>query len=197
MGRHLTRVVASALMLLATGVVGAAAQTPMPPFPAAATKVASGTWNGAVWTLFAGEFISATSFSHCINVVVGPNSAHKGGGGCSGGGLRKAGELLPTSPPAPGFSYGMTYGGSSDCPTFFVFEGLIVANARQVAITLSTGKTVTTPTIASPPGLAQSLRFWATHIPCGTNPTGMVGRDAAGRVIARMDSRLLPHTPTG
>ena len=150
------------------------------------------------WTLFAGEFVSAKSFSHCFNVVVGPNPAHRGGGGaCGGGGLRRAGELLPTSPPAPGFSYGMTYGGSSDCPTFFVFEGLIVANARQVAITLSTGKTVTTPTIPSPRGLAQSLRFWATHIPCGTNPTGMVGRDATGRVVARMDSRLLPHTPTG
>ena len=193
MGRHCTCALASALTLLATAPAGVAARTSMPPFPPATTEVASGTWNGVAWKLFVGEFVNATSFSHCITVVIGPNSAHKGGGGCGGGGLRKAGELLPTSPPAPGFPYGMTFSASSDCPTFFVFAGLAIADTRQVAITLSTGKTVTTLTIPSPPGFAQSLRFFATHIPCGTSPTAMVGRDAAGKVVARMDSRFLPH----
>jgi hypothetical protein len=165
----------------------------LPPFPKATTKVASGHWNGATWTLFAGEFVSAKSFSECINVTVGPSPTHIVAGGCGGGGLRKAGELLPTSPPAPGFSYGMSLSGSSDCPTFIVFAGLIVANADKVAITLSSGKTVTMPTLPSPAGFAQSLRFWVTHIPCGESPTAMIGRNAAGRVVARIGSRFLPH----
>jgi hypothetical protein len=135
--------------------------------------------------------VTPSSFSHCIKVELG--STPQGGGGCAGGGLRRPGELLPASPPAPGFGYGIDYEGQTDCPTFNVFAGLVVADAREVALTLSDGKTVTTRTIPSPPGMAQSLRFWATHIPCQTNITAIVGRDATGRLVARADSRYLPH----
>jgi hypothetical protein len=189
MERHCTCVFAAALALSATVVTQAPASTPLPPYPAATTKIASGHWNGVRWTLYAGELVSNTSFSHCTRLVLGPNSP--GNSACSSGGLRKPGELLPTSPPAPGSSYGMSFGGSTDCPAFYVYVGIVLANARHVTLTLSNGKTVTTPTIPSPPGFAQSLRFWATHTPCGTSITGMVGRDAAGKVVARINSRFL------
>jgi hypothetical protein len=193
MGRHFTCTFAAALALSAIAAAAATAATRLQPWPPATTKVASGKWNNIAWTLFAGEFVSANAFSSCMKLVLVPSSAPKGGVACSGGGLRKAGELLPASPATPGWPYGMSWGvGHSECPTFYVFAGLILANAHRVAITLSTGKTVTTPTIPSPHGLAQSLRFWVTHIPCGASPTAMIGRDAAGRVVARINSRFLP-----
>lgn len=193
MPRQVTCALTAALTLVAAGATGATAATPLPPCPAATTKVASGTWDGVAWTLFAGEFVSAKFFGHSIDVVLKPDAVPNGGGGCSIGGLFKPGELVPTSPPAPGLSYGMNFQASSDCPAFAVFAGIAVAAAREVAITLSTGKTVTTSTIASPSGFAQSLRFWATAIPCGASPTTLVGRDAAGRIVARMDLRFVPH----
>src|SRR5438552_1789086 len=123
MRRHLLCALFGAVAFAAIGVAGAISATPMPAMPAATTKVASGNWNGITWTLFAGETVSANSFSHCISVVLGSDPAQNGGGGCGAGGLRKADELLPSSPPAPGFSYGMNYTGSSHCPTFIVFAG--------------------------------------------------------------------------
>ena len=190
MARHPICTIATAFALTAAGAAGA---TPLPPMPSATTKVASGTWNRHGWTLYAGEFSTATAFSHCLKIVLTPRPVGGTGEACGGGGLFKPGELLPTSSPAPGFGYGITFSASSDCPTFAVFAGLVLADARQVTITLSDGKTAVAPTIASPRRLAQSLRFWATHIPCGETVTAIVGQDVAGRVVARADSHFLPH----
>jgi hypothetical protein len=173
--------------------VAAATATNPSGFPAATTKVASGTWNGVSWTLFAGESVSSTWFSDCISIVVGPASAHHGGMMCGGGGLRTPGELLPTSPPAPGLTYGIGVGGNTDCPAFNVLTGLVVAGASQVVVTLAGGKTVTAATIPSPPGLAQSLRFWALHTPCGVRLTAISARNANGAIVARVDPRFIPQ----
>jgi hypothetical protein len=185
-----------ATLVLGAGSSGAAAAGPPLGYPSPNTKVASGTWNGHRWTLFAGESRTATWFSRCLKVVLVPASMNHLGESCSGGGLRKPGELLPASPPAPGWGYGIApsaYGGA--CPAYVVFAGLVVTAARTVVFTLAAGKTVTTETIPSPPGLAQSLRFFATHIPCGAKISALVARDADGRVVARFDSRFLSHLP--
>ncbi len=190
--QHSIRTLVTALALAAAA-AGAAVAAGLPPFAAATTKVATGTWDGIGWTLYAGESSTATAFSHCIKVVLRPSPRYFGGGGCSGGGLFKPGELLPTSPPAPRFGYGITFAVSTACPTFAVLDGLVLADARQVTITLSDGRRFTTPTIPSPPRLAQSLRFWATHIPCGTTLSAITGFAAGGRIVARADSLFLPH----
>src|SRR4051812_9646333 len=134
MRRYAAWALVTALAFLAGGASTASATTRVLPYPPATTKVASGIWNGVSWTLFAGESINSTSFSHCVVVVFGtkPTPSAKGGG-CASGGLRKPGELLRTAPPAPEFPYGIAYSGSSHCPTFFVVEGLVVASARSVA----------------------------------------------------------------
>jgi hypothetical protein len=184
-----------ATIVLGAGSSGAAAAGPAPGYPSPTTKVAAGTWNGHRWTLFASESRTATWFSQCIQVVLVPASTPHGGQSCSGGGLRKPSELLPTSPPAPGTGYGIAPSAYTACPTFVVFAGLVVAAARTVVFTVAPGNTVTTETIPSPPGFAQSLRFWATHIPCGAKISALIARDAQGHVVARFDSRFISHLP--
>ena len=89
--------------------------------------------------------------------------------------------------------HGLTYAGSSACPTFAVFAGLVLAAARHVVITLANGSTVAAPTLRSPQGLAQSLRFWAANLPCGADIVAIVARDRNGKIVGRADSRFLPH----
>jgi hypothetical protein len=186
-----------ATLVLGAGSSGADAAGPPTPlgYPSPNTKVASGTWNGHRWTLFAGESRTATWFSKCMKVALVPASMMQGGKSCDGGGLRRPGELLPTSPPAPGWGYGIAPSAYGACPTFMVFAGTVVAPARTVVFTLTSGRTVTTETIPSPPRFAQSLRFWATHLPCGAKISALEARDANGRVVARFDSRFVSHLP--
>jgi hypothetical protein len=171
------------VLLLITPVAASAADAAGPPlgYPTAKTKVASGTWKGHSWTLLAGESWSKTSFAQCMKLVIGARADNHGGESCGGGGLRHPGEFLLTRPPAPGFGYGIASSMHTVCPTFVVWSGLVLANARTVVFTLAHRKTLTAPTIPSPPGFAQSLRFWATNTPCGANVTSIVARDQKGR----------------
>jgi hypothetical protein len=187
------RIVVCGLVIAALAVAGADAAGPtMPGFPTASTKVTSGVWDGLHWTLYAGETVTPTWFAHCLRFVVA--STHRGGGGCGGGGLRHPGELLPSSPPAPGFGYGISFTAASVCPSFYDFAGLVLADAREIVMRLSSGPTVRVRTLASPAGFAGSLRFWVAPVPCDANVTSLVARDGRGRVVGRIESRFLPRT---
>jgi hypothetical protein len=181
-----------AAVLASIGTTTASATLPKR-FPAANTKVASGAWDGTNWTLYAGETATPTSFYYCARVQLA-NADHRGGMACSGGGIRTPGVYLPTSSPAPGFGYGIGYGGSTACPkNFNVWAGIVVANADQVTFTLKSGATVTVKTFASPPGFAPSLRFWALETPCGEDITAIKAHDRNGRVVGDVGQFLIRH----
>ena len=70
-------------------------------------------------------------------------------------------------------------------PDFIV--GPVVAKASEVEITLSNGMTVRTATLVPPPRLASNIRFYVTELPCPAAPMTLVGRNAAGEIVAHLD----------
>ena len=160
-----------AAVLASIGNAAASASVPQR-FPAANTKVASGTWDGTSWTLSAGETASPTSFYYCARVQLGTPITAAGW---------PAREVVSGRPvctcqrPLPprlrlwhrlrrrrGLPQVQRLGGYREC-----------ANAAEVTFTLKGGTTITVDTFASPPGFAPSLRFWALETPCGEDITAI------------------------
>jgi len=124
--------------------------------------VASGHWSGGGWTLTASD---ASDGRYCIKFTV---RSQVYGNGC--GSLdrpRGIGVLFHPGVPLPDF-----------------VAGAVVGRASVVEITLSNGATVRTPAIAPPIGLASNIRFYATQIPCPTQPRAWVARNPAGQIVA-------------
>ena len=62
--------------------------------------------------------------------------------------------------------------------------GAILADSRNVVISLSNGKVIRTRTIAPPAGFAGEIAFFVARKPCGTQPVGIVGHTQSGRIVA-------------
>ncbi len=159
-----------------------ATAAPLSPFPAATITVASGSWNGNAWTFRAGDHLSGDHLSYCLDVSFTSRLINTGGD-CGAG--ASVGRPSPSAPPDSPFGLGMSRD-SLNCPVLAFVDGFVVANARTVSITLSTGATIRTPTIAPPARLVQNVRFFVTRIACGSQPTSVYARDTAGHIVARM-----------
>jgi hypothetical protein len=89
---------------------------------------------------------------------------------------------LPPGAPAS-FPHGFAYTTLTVCPLAFI-DGMTTSQANQVVITLDNGKTVHTPTIIPPHGLARDVRYFAVQLPCGSPPAKLVGISQSGKQVA-------------
>jgi hypothetical protein len=155
----------------ATTVVAAPAQAPV--------IVESGQWQGHAWRLEANDETGGSTAQHCYRVVVDfkfTTAAPPRSPNCAALSIPRV--VLP-----PGFPHGFAFSSLTVCPLAFV-DGLTVAQAAQVVVTLSGGKTVHISTVVPPPGLRQDVRYFAAQIPCGSPVTKFVGLSASGRQVA-------------
>jgi hypothetical protein len=161
------------------------------PYGVVTVTVAKGTWHGTAWTLEGGDKGSGQQFAACAFVELAPEP-FSGGGGCGMGGVPQP----HPNPAAPDFPYGVTPAWASACARhrFGVLMGEVTTRARELTITFSTGATVQTLPYSPPAGLLPTVGFFATTTPCVARVTAIVGRDANGKVVARMTSRFL-HMP--
>jgi hypothetical protein len=171
-----------AVILSALAVVsGAAASAPLVP-------IASGHWAGHAWTLKGGDDLSTGQLRHCLQLSIDfPYTAVRPPS-------TPACWSIQAKPPAiaPSYPY---YGISAaslapGCPEIAWVIGPVVASAKEVEITLSTGATIRTPAIAPSAKLSQDVRYFAAQLPCvpryTRSFTSLVGLDAAGKVVARL-----------
>ena len=141
----------------------------------ALVKVASGRWDGHVWTLSGGDtkvglacYLIAVKFRW--KTVGLPSLAR-----CS----------VLNDPPASSdeVSGGFAFTTISVCPLAFA-SGVTRRNVANVTVTTMGGGTVKTLAIVPPVGLSKGVRYFATKIGCGSRVSKVVGRDASGRIVA-------------
>jgi hypothetical protein len=172
----------------AAGAVGA---SPSNPFGVVEVTVAQGVWKGTAWTLNAGDKRTGQQFAACVTVVLAHEPA--GGGSCGLGALP---EPHPHAAAPLDFPYGVIPAWSSACARhgFGVLMGEVTIRVRVLTIAFSTGRAVETHPYPPPAGLLPTVGFFATSVPCGAHVTGIVGRDANGKIVARFTSPFL-HIP--
>jgi hypothetical protein len=134
------------------------------------STVKIGRWHGIKWKLTAGTWPDG---SYCVAMTVGGGSED----GRSCGSIRKEGisYLAHTGRPAPGY-----------------VVGPVIAKARSVQISFFDRQPIRTSTIAPPPTLDPSTRFFMAILPCPATPRSFVARNAAGRVVAQL---IIAHRP--
>lgn len=173
--RGIRRTIAVGVLALTPVASALAAATQSPTFGRTAT-VTSGRWGGDTWKLLASDRVSGQSVGYCIHLSVN--------GAAPSGQCTSSGFVLKPFPGLP--AYGMNViQSTTGCPGISYVDGPVVSNAKEVAITLTTGKVVRTKTIAPPAGLVSTIGFYVARIPCGTQPTRAIGLNAAGKVAAR------------
>jgi hypothetical protein len=80
---------------------------------------------------------------------------------------------------------GIGFSGHPGAPLPDYVVGPVLAAATEVKVAMSNGTVVRAATIAPPPGLAPSIKFYAAQVPCPAITASIVGLDDAGHVVAR------------
>lgn len=163
--------------LLATGAAVGVVALPAAQGSAAPAKivVASGVFGTASWTLSASD---SPDGHVCLSMTL----PHHGG---------SASECGAIFGPQAGRAHGITFLAHTGVPLPNYVVGPVLARASTVDIRLSSGKTMTTKTIAPPRRLTSRIRFYAVQLPCPTRPTRVTGFDASHRMVADLTIRQL------
>jgi hypothetical protein len=87
-----------------------------------------------------------------------------------------------------------TWVGASDrFPAYIV--GPVVEEAARVRVHLADGESVDIATVPAPDGLNESVRFYASSLPCDAVPKQLIGLAADGSQVAEL-AVAEPHRPT-
>jgi hypothetical protein len=163
------------------------------PTPAQAPSVVlSGSWEGKPWEL---ATYPAQTGSLCWSIT--PKGHEDGGYGAA----QACGRFSGVSPHGVSGAMRISFvaSGESDVLPAHV-AGPVVAAATEVEIHFDDGRTITTPTVAAPPPLAD-VRFFATDVPSAEFPSTrdagppvqrlvwLAGIDASGHVVACLEPR--------
>jgi hypothetical protein len=165
--------IAAAVVANTAAALGASSRLP--------TVVASGRWDGHAWSLRAGDDFSGGQIRHCYQISVDfafTTAAPPRHPNC--------GTVLAQSPRVPStFPYGVSFGSLSPCPIAFV-EGIVVARATQVRITLASGTTVRISAVSGHAPLSQDVKYFVSRVPCGSSVSSLIGLDSRGKTVARV-----------
>jgi hypothetical protein len=168
-------------------------RTPGSPTPTSAPVVVkTGVWDGHPWQLIA---YPTETDGLCVSVVPGTGKDSSYGAAMVCGPIEGVPRTTKTKPGAPDMKITYLAGSATTVlPAYIV--GPVVEQATTVAIRLSDGTTMRTPTFAGPPPLGH-VRFYAIGLPSSgapprtaTPPFGampvkwIAGLDDNGRVVA-------------
>ena len=146
------------------------------------TVAETGHWNGHAWSLRVSDDVNGR---HCYQVSVDfPFTVAAPSHSPNWSSVSARPRMSSSSS-----SFGVSFTTFTVCPLAFV-EGLTVANASEVTVTLASGATVRTSTIVPPLGLSRDVRYFVTQIPCGSRVTKFIGLSTAGSVVARFTPLL-------
>jgi hypothetical protein len=168
-------------------------RTPGSPAPTSAPVVVrTGAWDGHPWQLVA--YPSVTD-GLCFGMIPGTSTGSSYGAAMGCATLKGVARTVQTKPAAQDMTITYLSGSASSVlPAYIV--GPVVEDATTVAIRLSDGTTIRTPTFAGPSPL-EHVRFYAAQFPSGparpptTNPPfhalpieWIAGLDRGGHVVA-------------
>ncbi len=138
---------------------------------ASPATVATGTFRGGAWKLTA---IDSADGSYCLTMTVlaRHEDSSTGCGSIFGAGSHRISYLAHTGAPLPDY-----------------VVGPVVATARTVQITLSSGEVLGTATVAPPARLSKKIAFFRAELPCAVYPTRLVALDSAGHTVAQLAIR--------
>jgi hypothetical protein len=167
----------AALLALVVAVPANAAASPADDF-----TIASGRWYGQAFAVRVADYARRGDVvQYCLRLRYPGEIAPFGCGGFVIHPLRVAKD-------AP-FGVGGT--GRVTCPGLAIYAGAVVDGAREVTVTLASGRTLRGRTFAPPAGHARGVRFYVLHARCERRPPApltmrdVVARDAAGHVVGR------------
>lgn len=146
------------LVLLAVGASSAASPS---------RTVAFGRFATTPWRLSASD---SSSGSFCLAMTL---LRHLSSSECGSIARQGAGRIR-----------GITYLAHSGALAPDYIVGAVVGTAMRVVITVTTGRPLTTKTIAAPDGMTSKIAFYVENLPCSEQPTSVRGLNAAGRTVA-------------
>jgi hypothetical protein len=196
--RAIAAVAVAAAVIVPLAAVGAVNDwwfftTPGSPAPTSAPVVVkTGVWGGHPWQLVV---YPSEADGLCVSVVPGTGNASSYGAAMSCGPIEGVARTAQTKPGAPDMKITYLSGSATSVlPAYIV--GPVVEQATTVAVRLSDGTTIRTPTFAGPSPL-EHVRFYAIELPGGTGASGtttppfrtmpmewVAGLDDNGRIVA-------------
>lgn len=157
------------------------------PTPAKAPVVVKeGEWDGRPWQLIA---YPSTTDGLCVSVTP-KGSTGDGEGGALACGTFAGIARTPETKESPNMTITFLIGSSEKLPTYIA--GPVIGKASAVEIRFGSGEVLRVPTFAGPEPL-QHIRFYATQLPSGLQPTPrrfamflkwVAGFDANGNIVA-------------
>jgi len=135
--------------------------------------------HGQAWALMAGTSRVNGRTIICYRVSIG---GRLGGGGCGDPRVRPPARVRAT------IGYGINFGDVRNCglPGSVGFAyGTVTGKASDVAMKLSTGKTVHVTPIRPRAGLPKGTSFFFTSFPCSAQVDAVVARSASGRIVGK------------